>query len=377
MPIDARIALAGIQPDFDGVGAFNTSRAAAQTYRTNQMAMDRSAAARAALANFMRPPAVQPGSAGPPITGAPLPAANAMGPAPVAAAPPARPVNAMTRDISELLPYADDPLIKEYIAQHNREATAAASAAQNAVTNSRQTAEEIRAATNFAEGYIAQASSRIAENADPATVTRELAWLRSIPGMDPAIVSNLEARVANMPPEELAGYARNYALQYAGSRAGVTDADPDMTQENTGSELGYRNMNPRSPGYGQTAFTRPATLSPAGQAADTRADEENAREDARDLQRQWDDYDERVRAHERWVAEADGPREATARAQVPRPRPPAVPRPGSNAPVAPPAAPPANRGSPPPAPPAGTRPGTTQNNVRTGATWTWDGRQWQ
>jgi len=52
MPVDARIALAGIQPDFDGVGAYQSARANQQTYRTNQMAQQaaQETAARNAMA---------------------------------------------------------------------------------------------------------------------------------------------------------------------------------------------------------------------------------------------------------------------------------------------------------------------------------------
>jgi hypothetical protein len=383
MALDPRIALMGTQwqaPDFQG------ALAKGQEYRKNQMAMGRSAAAQAAIQNYLRsPPAVvapvtQPGSSGPPITGGPLPpvGSNTMG-AGMGALPPAAPavpVNAALnmRDITPLLQFAGEDGIDELIAENVRGRAAAAAA----VTAARQADEEERAATNFTEGYIAQSASRIASaNGDPATVARELRWLRSIPGVNPVIVDGLETLVADMPPEELAGYTRNYALQYTGSRAAAQDPDPDMTQESTGSELGYRDMNPRSRGYGETAFMRPAALSPAGQAADTRADEENVREDARNLQRRWDAYDDAVARYDQWVASAEGPQARAQRAQTLPPRPPAEPRPGSSAPA--PAAPPRSaapdRGSPPPAPPAGTPRGTTRSNAR--GTWTWDGSRWQ
>jgi hypothetical protein len=381
MPLDPRIALQAIgieAPDF--LGAMRQG----QEIRQNQMAAQRRADAQAALNAMRQPvsPAMQPGSVGPAITGGPLPSVNAMGagaPPPAAVVAPAAPANA-ARDMSPLYQYLDIPEIKNYVDEMNRQETARVTAANTAVDNARLGDAATRDATNFTEGYIAQAASRIASvNGDPATVARELAWLRSIPGVNPAIVDGLEARVADMPPEELAGYARNYSFQYSNSRAASQDLDPDMTQENTGSELGYRNMNPRSPGYGETAFTRPATLSPAGQAADTRADEENAREDARILQRRWDVHDAEIAAHDRWVASAPTAPERAARAQVQRPIPPSEPRPGSNAPA--PAAPPRqaapDKGRPPPTPPAGTAPGTTQPNLRTGVTWTWDGSRWQ
>jgi hypothetical protein len=66
MAIDPRIAMGGVSPSYDAFGAFNTSRAAAQTARANQMAMQaaedtaaRAAAAREAArsVNFMDPTA--------------------------------------------------------------------------------------------------------------------------------------------------------------------------------------------------------------------------------------------------------------------------------------------------------------------------------
>ena len=378
MPIDPRIALQaiGIQaPDFQG------ALAKGQEYRKNQMAMERSAAAQAALQNYLRPPAaaaapaMQPGSSGPAITGAPLPAVNTMGPAPVRAAAPAAPVVNNMRNIAPLIPFAgDNGPIDAAIAQSVRDTAAAAAAVDDARLGDAAT----RDATNFTEGYIAQAASRIASaNGDPATVARELSWLRSIPGVSPTIVDGLEARVADMPPEQLAGYARNYSFQYANSRAAAQDIDPNMVAESTGADRYYRQMNPRGKGYGETSFSTPQVLSPAAEAADRRSDEENAREDARNLQRRWDAYDAAVDTHNRWVESADGPQQRAQRAQAPAPRPPAEARPGGNAP--PPAAPPRpaapDRGSPPPAPPAGTPRGTTRSNAR--GTWTWDGSRWQ
>lgn len=345
MAIDPRIALAGVSPTYDFMGAYNTSRAAAQTAQANQMAMQRRVDAQAAMQNYLRPPpvqpapAMQPGSSGPPIVGAPLPPVNTMGAgmgAPPPAGAPAVPVNAALnmRDITPLLQFAGEDGIDALIAENVRGRAAAAAA----VTSARQADEEERAATNFTEGYIAQAASRIASvNGDPATLARELAWLRSIPGVNPAIVDGLEARVADMPPEELAGYARNYSFQYANSRAASQDLDPNMVAESTGADRYYRQMNPRGEGYGETSFSTPQVLSPAAEAADRRSKEENAREDTRVLQRRWDAYDDAVATHNRWVESAEGPQQRAQRAQAPVPRPPAEPRPGSSAPA--PAAP--------------------------------------
>jgi hypothetical protein len=340
MALDPRIALMGTQwqaPDFQG------ALAKGQEYRKNQIAMGRSAAAQAAIENYLRPPpavvapVTQPGSSGPPITGGPLPpvGSNTMG-AGMGALPPAAPavpVNAALnmRDITPLLRFAGEDGIDALIAENVRGRAAAAAA----VTAARQADEEERAATNFTEGYIAQAASRIASvNGDPATVARELSWLRSIPGVNPAIVDGLEARVADMPPEELAGYARNYSFQYANSRAATQDYDPNMVSESTGAERYYRQMNPRGEGYGETSFSTPQVLSPAAEAADRRSREENAREDARNLQRRWDAYDDAVATHTRWVESAEGPQQRAQRAQAPVPRPPAERRPGSSAPAA-------------------------------------------
>ena len=349
MPIDPRIALMGNPDRTDAFGAFNTSRAAAQTAQANQMAAQRRADALAAAQNYMRPPpvqpapAMQPGSAGPAITGAPLPSVNSMGAGIPAPAAPATPANAM-RDITPLLQFAgDNGPIDALIAENVRGRAAAAAAVDDARLGDAAT----RDATNFTEGYIAQAASRIASvNGDPATVARELAWLRSIPGVNPAIVDGLEARVADMPPEELAGYARNYSFQYANSRAASQDLDPNMVAESTGADRYYRQMNPRGEGYGETSFSTPQVLSPAAEAADRRSKEENAREDTRVLQRRWDAYDDAVVTHNRWVESAEGPQQRAQRAQAQRPIPPAEPRPGNSAPAPAPAqgaAPPTRR----------------------------------
>jgi hypothetical protein len=341
MALDPRIALMGTQwqaPDFQG------ALAKGQEYRKNQMAMGRSAAAQAAIQNYLRPPpavvapVTQPGSSGPPITGGPLPSVNTMG-AGMGALPPAAPavpVNAALnmRDITPLLQFAGEDGVDELIAENVRQRAAAAAA----VTAGRQADEEERAATNFTEGYIAQSASRIASaNGDPATVARELSWLRSIPGVNPVIVDGLETLVADMPPEELAGYTRNYALQYTGSRAAAQDPDPNMVSESTGAERYYRQMNSRGEGYGETSFSTPQVLSPAAEAADRRSSEENAREDVRNLQRRWDAYDDAVATHTRWVESAEGPQQRAQRAQAPAPRPPAEPRPAQTAQTAQPA----------------------------------------
>jgi hypothetical protein len=385
MALDPRIALMGTQwqaPDFQG------AMRQGQEYRKNQMAERRAAQVEQVLQNYfasqaappaapppVAAPAMQPGSSGSPITGAPLPSVNAMGASMGAPTPAATPARA-PRNIDPLLMIADDPRAAAIIAKNARDDAAAAAA----VTAGRQADEATRDATNFTEGYIAQSASRIASaNGDPAAVARELRWLRSIPGVNPVIVDGLETLVADMPPEELAGYTRNYALQYTGSRAAAQDLDPNMVSESTGAERYYRQMNPRGERYGETSFSTPQVLSPAAEAADRRSSEENAREDARNLQRRWDAYDDAVARHTRWVESAEGPQQRAQRAQALVPRPPAEPRPGGgggNAPAAPrPAA--SDKGRPPPAPPAGTAPGTTQPNLRTGVTWTWDGSQWQ
>ena len=256
---------------------------------------------------------------------------------PAAVVAPAAPVNA-ARDMSTLYQFMDVPDIKNYVDEMNRQETARVTAAGRAIDDERLGDAATREATNFTEGYIAQAASRIASvNGDPATVARELAWLRSIPGVNPAIVDGLEARVADMPPEELAGYARNYSFQYANSRAASQDLDPNMVAESTGADRYYRQMNPRGEGYGETSFSTPQVLSPAAEAADRRSKEENAREDTRVLQRRWDAYDDAVVTHNRWVESAEGPQQRAQRAQAQRPIPPAEPRPGNSAPA--PAAP--------------------------------------
>jgi hypothetical protein len=53
MAIDPRIAMGGVSPSYDAFGAFNTSRAAAQTARANQMAMQAAEATATAQRNAM------------------------------------------------------------------------------------------------------------------------------------------------------------------------------------------------------------------------------------------------------------------------------------------------------------------------------------
>jgi len=53
MAIDPRIALAGVSPTYDFMGAYNTSRAAAQTAQANQMAMQAAEATATAQRNAM------------------------------------------------------------------------------------------------------------------------------------------------------------------------------------------------------------------------------------------------------------------------------------------------------------------------------------
>jgi len=348
MPIDPRIALMGNPDRTDVFNAFNTSRAAAQTAQTNQMAMERRAAAQAALQNYMRPPAaaaapaMQPGSAGPPITGMPLPSVNAMGAgAPMPAAAPVAPVNAAL-DMSPLYQYLDIPEIKNYVDERNRQETARVTAAGRAVDDARlgDTANQQRVAYTIDRGMPMLA--RLTRDPSDANLDALAAGFLATPGIDRVYAEQRIAEIRSVPPEARPALIADFMNVDAQGRAARAATFPDVRTINYGKTIGGM------PNSDPAALTAPiperaVTLSPAAQAADERSDEERARQDARDLQRRWDAYDDAVVRHDQWVASAPGASEREQRTQAPRPRPPAEPRPGSNAPA--PAAPPA-----PPAP---------------------------
>jgi hypothetical protein len=331
------------------MGAFNTSRAAAQTFQTNQMAAQRRADALAAAQNYVRPPpvqpapAMQPGSAGPAIAGAPLPSVNSMGAGmPMPAAAPAAPANAM-RDITPLLQFAgDNGPIDALIAENVRGRAAAAADVDN---RRQQSAADIQRG-QYTQGLLQQGALSLLDDQSDETILRVSAQIAAMPGVDvPTVNANRDALLA-MPPEQRRITVRRTVEIDAGASRAANFNKSDIRYVNRGSSLDPVEFNANAPGY-TTPVPLSATLSPAAQAADTRADEENTREDARDLRRRWDAYDDAVATHDRWVASAEGPAQQAQRAQAPRPRPPAEPRPGSTAPAPAPAAPAAPGAAPP------------------------------
>jgi hypothetical protein len=283
MPLDPRIALQGIgfeAPDI--LGAVRQG----QDIRKNNMAMQRARDAGIALSNFMAPPptaevapAMAPGNAmgagrGPAITGAPLPPANAMrGGMPPA--PRAR------RDISALLPYADDPNVKAVIDQVNREETAAAQAAAQAVDDARLGDANTRARVEFTIDqslpHWGFASRNPTDEALAAAVERTLA----IPGVDPDLVRQTYAPVLALPLEERAAYMADVSSNYASARAAEQARTPAYDNFNAGDRITFRPQ----PGRARMPGTQPADIA----VSLTPGQQQTQENRAEDQDREWSD----------------------------------------------------------------------------------------
>ena len=254
MALDPRIALMGTQwqaPDIQG------ALAKGQEYRTNQMLMERQALARAALQNFMRPPpvqqapAMQPGGAGPAIVGAPLPpvGSNAMGagmgapPPPVAV--PAAPVNA-ARDMSTLYQFMDDPAVKNYVDEMNRQETARVTAAGRATDDERLGAADTRARVQFT----VEQSMPLWGLASVNPTDEELIAARdrtlAIPGVDAALVNQTYAPVLAMPFEGRVRYMADMSNSYAQGRAAEELRGAASEDFNAGDRITFRPMGGRA-----------------------------------------------------------------------------------------------------------------------------------
>ena len=311
--------MGGRPQNYDFLGAFDTARASEQTFQKNAMEAQRARATQAALdAYYGDGQPIPPSGA---IEGAPPPpvGGNAMG-APPAPAP--GPGNAMRPNWRSLARHAGDPRAAAELRIGQADEAAAAAAARADAGDKWLGLRETRANTDFAMGYFGQSASRLANDASPEAKTRELAWLRTIPGIDLSIIDNLEAQVADMPPAELMRYARSFGLQNTGSARATTDRDADWRGYSTGSEIGLEDRNALSPTFGGIRSVRPATLSPSGEAAGARYDQSAAREEARELARVQRQYERDVAEHDRWVAGAGTERERAVRGAVPRPPPP-------------------------------------------------------
>lgn len=376
MALDPRIALMGTQwqaPDIQG------ALAKGQEYRTNQMAMQRRLDAQAAIQNYLRPPpaqpapAMQPGSSGPPITGVPLPpvGSNAMGAGMGASPPPAVPVNAALnmRDITPLLQHAGaDPGIDALIAENVR----GRAAAERATDNERQQRTADIQRGQYTQGLLQQGAVNLLDDQSDEAILRNAAQLAAMPGADvPMINANRDALLALEPAARAIAVRRAAAIDTGASRAaGLTE--PNLVPRTDGASSWFEDMNRNSPTFGQR-FSVTAMQETPGQ----RRQGENREEDLAAP-----DFRERTDGATRWLEDINpnsatfGQRRSARTIQPPPRRTRSGPAPRSDS-SAPASAPAADRGSPPPAPPAGTAPGTTQPNLRTGVTWTWDGSRWQ
>ena len=385
MALDPRIALQGIgiqAPDF--LGAMRQG----QEYRQNQMTMERRAAAQAALNAMRQPvsPAMQPGSSGPLIAGAPLPSVNAMGagaPIPAVAAAPAAPVNA-ARDMSTLYQFMDIPEVKNYVDEMNRQETARVTAAGRATDDERLGDANTRARVQFT----VEQSMPLWGLASVNPTDEELIAARdrtlAIPGVDAALVNQTYAPVLAMPFEGRVRYMADLSNSYAQSRAAEELRAPGSEDFNAGDRITFRAKGGRARLPGEVPPDIAVRLTPGQRQSDENREEDRRRRladdqakldaDAEAAQAEADALAGNPRADRDAVAAAQAQAAAAAAAAAanrrlrsgppPRPAPTAPPRP---------AAP--DRGSPPPAPPAGTPRGATRSNAR--GTWTWDGSRWQ
>jgi len=245
MALDPRIALMGTQwqaPDIQG------ALARGQEYRQNQMTMQRRADAQAALNAMRQPvspavqpaPAMQPGSSGPPIMGAPLPSVNAMGAgAPMPAAAPAAPVNS-ARDMSTLYQFMDIPEVKNYVDEINRQETARVTAAGRATDDTRLAEANTRARVQFT----VEQSMPLWGLASVNPTDEELIAARdrtlAIPGVDAALVNQTYAPVLAMPYEGRVRYMADMSNSYAQSRAAEELRAPGSEDFNAGNRITFR-----------------------------------------------------------------------------------------------------------------------------------------
>jgi hypothetical protein len=290
MAIDPRIALAGVSPTYDFMGAFNTSRAAAQTFQTNQMAAQRRADAQAALNAMRQPvsPTVQPaptmqlGSSGPPITGAPLPSVNAMGAgAPMPAAAPAAPVNA-ARDMSTLYQFMDIPEVKNYVDEINRQETARVTAAARATDDERLGDANTRARVQFT----VEQSMPLWGLASVNPTDEELIAARdrtlAIPGVDAALVNQTYAPVLAMPFEGRVRYMADMSNSYAQSRAAEELRGAASKDFNAGNRITFRPEGGRARLPGEVPPDIAVALTPGQVQAQQNRDVDRAAPDFRE-----------------------------------------------------------------------------------------------
>jgi hypothetical protein len=206
MPIDPRIALMGSQDRSDALGAYNTSRAAARTDLTNQMAQQ----AAQATAELNR---------------------NAM-----TAAQTLDPTNqGAMRAFAQRYGAAGVPVIEGL-------------AGVDTMFSNRATAarDETKAATEQSEAYMAQLpqfAAQLLGDASPPTVARVRAqWEGS--GFPVGVFDALAARLADLPPEQQQQAIQSYLLTTGGGKTAVETRFGPRTLVNTGATQEARNLNP-------------------------------------------------------------------------------------------------------------------------------------
>lgn len=287
MPIDPRIALMGNPDRTDVFGAFNTSRAAAQTFQTNQMAAQRRADAQAAVQNYLRPspaqpgPAMQPGSSGPPITGAPLPpvGSNAMGAGmPMPAAAPAAPANTM-RDITPLLQFAGaDPAVDALIAENVRGRAAAAADVDN---TRQQRAADIQRG-QYTQGLLQQGAVNLLDDQSDEAIINNAAMLAAMPGADvPMINANRDALLGMGLPQRATAVRRVAAIDAGASRAAGLN-EPNLVARTDGASSWFEDMNRNSPSFGQRFSSTAMQETPGQRQTQVNREEDRAAPDFRE-----------------------------------------------------------------------------------------------
>ena len=280
MPIDPRIALMGAPIEYDTFGAMRQG----QEIRQNQMTMQRAADARAALNAMRQPmsPAMQPGSAGPAITGGPLPSVNAMGagaPMPAAVVAPAAPVNA-ARDMSTLYQFMDIPEVKNYVDEMNRQETARVTAAGRAIDDERlgQTASQQQVAYTIDRAMPMLA--RLTRDPSDENLDALAADFLSTPGINRTYAEQQIAQIRAAPPAARPALIADFMNVDAQGRAARAATFPDVRTISYGNAIGGM------PNSDPTALTAPiperAVALSAGQAQTQQNREE-------DRQRRLDD----------------------------------------------------------------------------------------
>lgn len=206
MPIDPRIALAGVSPTYDFMGTYNTSRAAAQTAQANQMAMQAAEATATAQRNaFQEAQTLDPTN------------------------------QAAMRAYALRNPAAAEQVLGGLASADN------IFSARN--TDTRAQAE---AATKQSEAYMAQLpqfASQLLGDASPPVIARVRAqWEGS--GFPVGVFDALATRLADLPPEQQQQAIQSYLLTTGGGKTAVETRFGPRTLVNTGATQEARNLNP-------------------------------------------------------------------------------------------------------------------------------------